>query len=76
MAGRAGEDMLEKFDSDDEVSLLATSNAGSREEQPVHEHTQSPLYHDGTIYLEKPPLAPLPDLRINIAIPLEQPPQK
>ena len=47
MAGSAGEDMLET-DSDDEVSLLATSKAGSREEQPAHELTQLPLYYDGT----------------------------
>ena len=76
MAGREGEDMLETFDSDDEVSLLAASNAGSTEEQTAHELTQSPPYHDGTTDLEKSPLAPSPDLGINIATPLEQPPQK
>lgn len=43
MAGRAGEDMLETFDSGDEVSLLAASNAGSTEQQTAHELTQSPL---------------------------------
>ena len=48
MAGRSGEDMLETFDSDDEVSLLAASNAGSTEQQTAHELTQSPLYHDRT----------------------------
>lgn len=39
MAGRAGEDMLETFDSDDEISLLAASNAGSTEERTAHELT-------------------------------------
>ncbi len=72
MAGRSGEDMLETFDSDDEVSLLAASNAGSTEQQTAHELTQSPLYHDRTPDLEMSPLAPFPDLGINIATPLEQ----
>ena len=76
MAGRAGEDMLETFDTDDEISLLTTSNAGSAEEQTAHELTQSPPYHDGRNDLEKSHLAPSPDLGINIATPLEQPPQK
>ena len=76
MAAREGEDILETFGSDDEVSLLAASNAGSTEEQTAHELTQSPPYHDGTTDLEKSPLAPSPDLGINIATPLEQPPQK
>lgn len=39
MAGRAGEDILETFDSDDEISLLAASNAGSTEERIAHELT-------------------------------------
>lgn len=43
MADRAGEGMLKTFDSDDEVSLLAASNAGSTEKQTAHELTQSPL---------------------------------
>ena len=76
MAGRAGEDMLETFDSDDEVSSLAASNPVSTEEQTAHELTQSPPYHDGTTDLEKSPLAPSPDLGINITTPLEQPPHK
>ena len=37
MAGRAVEDMLETFGTDDEVSLLAASNAGLIEEQRVYE---------------------------------------
>ena len=37
MAGRAGKDMLETFDTDDEVSLLAASNACSTEEPTVLE---------------------------------------
>ena len=76
MACRAGEDMLETFDTDDEVSLLDASNAGSTEEQTVQGLVQSPRYHDGTIDLEKSPPAPSPDLGINIATSLEQPPQK
>ena len=76
MAGRAGEDMLETFDTDDEVSLLATSSVGSSEEQAVPELAQSPPYHDGTTDLGKSPLAPSPDLGIDIATPLEQPPQE
>ena len=76
MAGRAGEDMLETFDTDDEVSLLAASNAGSTEEQTVHDLTQSPLQPDGTTDLKRPPLAPSPGPGIDIATPLEQPAQK
>ena len=75
MAVRAGKDMLETFDSDDGVSLLAASNAGSTEEQTAHELTQSPPIIIGTTDLESP-LAPSPDLGIDIAIPLEQSPQK
>ena len=75
MAGRAGEDMLETFDTDDEVSLLSAGNAGSTEEQTAHDLTQSPLQHDGTTDLKKPPLAPSPDPGIDIATPLEQPAQ-
>lgn len=37
MACRAGEDMLETFDTDDEVSLLDASNAASTEKLTVHE---------------------------------------
>lgn len=70
MAGRAGGDMLETFNSDDEVSLLAASNAGSTED------IQLPLYHGRTTDLEKSSLAPSPDLGMNIATPLEQPPHK
>ena len=73
MAGRAGEDMLETFDTDDEVSLRAASNAGSTDEQTAHDLTQSPLHLDGTNDLQKPPLAPSPDLGIDMATPLEQP---
>lgn len=42
MASRAGEDRLETFDTDDEVSSLATNNAGSSEEQTVPELAYSP----------------------------------
>ncbi|MCJ1344561.1 hypothetical protein MMC31_002764 [Peltigera leucophlebia] len=59
MAGRAGADMLETFDSDDEVSSIAAINAGSLEEEPLHELAHS----------EKPPLAKFPQLGINIASP-------
>ena len=76
MAGRVGGDTLETFDSDDEVSLLAASNAGSTEEQTAHELIQLPLYHDRTTDLENSSLAPSPDLGMNIATPLEQPPHK
>lgn len=76
MAGRSGEDMLETFDSDDEVSSLATGNAGSTEQQTAHEPTQSPLYHDGTTHLEISPFAPSPELGINIDTPVEQPQKK
>ena len=76
MAGRAGEDMLETFDSDDEVSLLTASNAGSTVEQTVTELIQPSPYHNGITDLKKSPLAPSPDLGINIATPLEQSPQK
>ncbi|MCJ1348638.1 hypothetical protein MMC31_006870 [Peltigera leucophlebia] len=55
MAGRAGEDMLEKFDADHEVSLLATSNAGSTEEQTADELARSPPCHNGTTDLETSP---------------------
>ena len=74
MAGRAVEDMLETFGTDDEVSLLAASNAGLIEEQRVYELAQSHRYHDETTDLEKSPPAPSPDLGINIATILEQPP--
>lgn len=60
MAGRAGGDIPETFDSDDEVSLLAASNAGSTEEQTAHELIQLPLYYDRTTDLEKSSLAPSP----------------
>ncbi len=73
MAGRAGEDMLETFDSDDE---LTTSSAGSIEQQTAHELIQSPPYHNGTADLKKASLALSPDLGTNIATPLEQSPQK
>lgn len=73
MAGRSGEDKLETFDSEDEVSLLAASKAGSTEQQTAHELTQSPLYYDGTTDLDMSPVAPSPDLGINIATPLQQP---
>lgn len=75
MAGRAGEDMLETFDTDDEVSLLAASRAGSTEEQPAHDLTQSPLQPHGTTDFKRSPLAPSPDPGIDIATPLEQPAQ-
>lgn len=48
MASRTGEDMLETFDTDDEVSSVATNNAGSSEEQTVPELAYSPPYHDRT----------------------------
>ena len=48
MASRVGEDMLETFDTDDEVSSLATNYAGSSEEQTVPELAYSPPYHDRT----------------------------
>lgn len=76
MAGRAGEDMLETLDTDDEVSLLTASNSGSIEEQTDHDRTQSLLDLDGTTDVQNLPLAPSPDLGIDLATPLEQPVQK
>lgn len=73
MALRAGEDMLETFDSDDELS---TSSVGSIEQQTAHELIQSPPYHDETADLTKSSLAVSSDLGTNIATPLEQSPQK
>lgn len=73
MAGRADEDMLETFDSDDE---LTTSSAGSIEQQTAHELIQSPPYHNGTADLKKASLALSPGLGTNIATPLEQSLQK
>ena len=76
MAGRAGEDMLETFDTDDEVSLLAASNAGSTEVQTAHDLTQSLLHVDGTTNLTKSPLAPSPDLSVDMTTLLGQSAQK
>ena len=76
MAGRAGEGMLESFNTGDEVSALAASDVGSLEEQIVPELAPSTSYHDGTTGSGKPPLSSSPDLGINIATPLEQQPQK
>lgn len=45
MAGRSGEDMLETFDSDDQVSLLAKSNASSTEDKTA----MSPLSYNSTM---------------------------
>ncbi|MCJ1346040.1 hypothetical protein MMC31_004251 [Peltigera leucophlebia] len=76
MAGRVGEDMLETFDSDDEVSLLAASNAGSTEEQTADELARSPPCHNGTTDLETSPPAPLADLVSGGATLVEQPQPK
>lgn len=77
MAGRAGKDMLETVDSDDEASLLAASDADLTEEQTQSNKLARTLaYHDGTTNLETLPCAPSPDLGINIATLLDQPPHK
>ncbi|MCJ1348864.1 hypothetical protein MMC31_007097 [Peltigera leucophlebia] len=62
MACMAAEDMLETFDSDDDVSLLAASNAGSTEEQRAHELTRSPPYYSVTTDLETSPPTSSPNL--------------
>lgn len=72
MAVRAGEDMLETFDSDDELTI---SSAGSIEQPSALERIRSPPYHDGTADLTKASLAPSTNLGPNITTSLEQSPQ-
>lgn len=72
MAGRAGEDMLGIFDTDDEVSSLGVSNAGSTEKQTDQNRTQLLLDLDGITDFQILPLGPSPDFAINMATHLEQ----
>lgn len=50
--GMAGEDILETFDTDDEISSLASSNADSSEEQTVPKLADLPPYHMGRLVQE------------------------
>ena len=69
MAGRAGQDMLQTFESDDEVSSIAASDAG-----PSQPYSQQTPCHGGPdpVSLHKA----ITELSSTINMPKEQPPDK